>query len=361
MKKSNAAKIPIFILVNDIHINKQNGELVKEVFNQVINIAVERVIDNIIIGGDVFTNRSGQPLDCLSTFQDIIDNAKEKGITIYVIPGNHDKTDPDDYRSYIDVYKGNNMLRIMRQGSCAIIGGCPVAFVPYFGDEKWLEEYRRAADIVDEQYIDQDVEPNVPNFLITHIAFDGVRNNDGSEVLSESITPKLVDFHTKVFVGHYHNASKLGKNVYYTGALYQGNFGENSEDKGCTIVYDNGDHEFVKLKFPRYIKHVIDVNDSETLRNLLEKYDGETYDHIRFVIQGKRSDASKVDLNEISSKGIQCQYESVEEREAIDSSVDTDALNYDKRSITKDFVKFCSENGIKGKHMKYGMNLIKNI
>ena len=360
MKKLKSESNPIFILLNDIHIDKSNGELVKDIFKQVIDIAVQKDIIHIVIGGDVFTNRSGQPLDCLTTFQEILDMAEKAHIIIDAIPGNHDKTDPNDYRSYIDVYKGNRILTIHREGCSAIIGGCAVAFVPYSDDDSWKREFDKAVTITEEQLIDGDVADDAPRFLITHVAIDGVRNNDGSEVVSD-LKPSVFDFFTKVFVGHYHNASKIGKNVYYTGSAYQNNFGENITDKGCTIVYDDGHTEFVSLKFPKYIKHVIDVNDSETIRNLIEKYDGEKYDHIRFIIQGKKVDASKVDLNYIESKGIQCQFESVEEKEAIDNSVDEDALNYDKRSITKDFLKFCSENEIRGKYMKYGLNLIKSM
>ena len=351
---------PIFILLNDIHIDKSNGELVKDIFKQVIDIAVQKDIVHIVIGGDVFTNRSGQPLDCLTTFQEILDMAEKADIIINAIPGNHDKTDPNDYRSYIDVYKGNQILTIYRKGCSAIIGGCAVAFVPYFDDDSWKREFDKAVELTKEQLFFGDVAYDAPRFLITHVAIDGVRNNDGSEVLND-LKPGMFDLYTKVFVGHYHNASKIGTNVYYTGSAYQNNFGENITDKGCTVVYDDGHTEFIPLRFPKYIKHVIDVNDSETIRNLIEKYDGEKYDHIRFIIRGKKVDASKVDLNYIESKGIQCQFESVEEKEAIDNSVDEDALNYDKRSITKDFLKFCSENEIRGKHMKYGLNLIKGM
>ena len=359
MKKLKQGDVnPIFILLNDIHIDKSNGELVKDIFKQVVDIAVQKDIMHIVIGGDVFTNRSGQPLDCLTTFQEILDMAEKADIIIDAIPGNHDKTDPNDYRSYIDVYKGNHIFTIHREGCSAIIGGCAVAFVPYFDDESWKREFDKAAAITEEQLIDGDVADDAPRFLITHVAIDGVRNNDGSEVLND-LKPGMFDLYTKVFVGHYHNASKIGKNVYYTGSAYQGNFGENLIDKGCTIVYDDGHTEFVALKFPKHIKHEIDVNDSETLRNLLEKYEGEKYDIIRFVFKGKKVDASKVDLSYIESKGIQCEFESIEEKEAIDNSTDEDALNYDKRSVTKDFLKFCKENGIKGEHLKFGLNLIK--
>lgn len=353
-------KEPIFILINDIHIDKNNGKLVEDVFTQVLDLAEERGVSHVIIGGDVFTNRSGQPLDCLATFQKIIDLANKKEIILEVIPGNHDKTDPDDYRSYIDIYRGNRILTIRREGSVGIINGCAVAFVPYFSDEKWKEEFLKAVGLVEDCLSEGDIDKKSPRFLITHVAIEGVKNNDGSEVVSE-LKPSMFDMFTKVFIGHYHNASKVGKNIYYTGSAYQNNFGENVTDKGCTVVYSDGSFESIPLKFPKYIKHVIDVNDSETLRNLIEQYEGEDYNHVRFVIQGRKVDASKINLSDISAKGIQCQFESIEEREAVDNSVDEEMLSYDKRSMMKDFIKFCADNDIKGKYMKYGMNLVKNI
>ena len=349
---------PAFILINDIHIDKQKGDLVKDIFRQIIDIALEKDIEHVVIGGDVFTNRSGQPLDCLSTFQDIIDMCAQNEIHIDVIPGNHDKTDPDDYRSYVDIYRGNKTLSIYREGYSAMIGGCIVSFVPYFDDAKWKEEFNKA--VAGMKRIKKARDIAAKSFLVTHIAINGVRNNDGSEVVCD-LKPTMFDCYDRVLVGHYHNASKIGKNVSYTGSAYQNDFGENSNDKGCSIIYDSGLVEFIPLKFPKYIKHVIDVNDSETLRNLLDVYEGETYNHVRFVFRGKKVDASKVDLTYIGSKGIQCSFESVEEKEAIETSTNADALNFDKKTIKKDFIRFCAENGIKGLHMKYGLNLIKNI
>ena len=355
-------KNPLFVLVNDIHIDKPKCELVKDIFKQLIDVCEKYNVPEIVLGGDVFTNRSGQPLTCLATFQEILDMLKKQDIYLHVIPGNHDKTDADDCASYVDVYRGNENLFLYRQEHCRIFGNCLVCFIPYFGDEKWKEQLEKVKlKLVEyEKFEKGKLIANNPKFLVTHIAIDGVRNNDGSEVVSE-LKPTDLDCFAKVFVGHYHNASRVGKNIYYTGSAYQNNHGESIVDKGCTIVYDDATIEHVDLKFPKYIKHVIDVNDSETLRNLIEKYEGEDYDHVRFIFQGKKVDASKVDLNFISSKGIECQFESIEEKEAINDSINIDSLNYDKRSISKDFLKFCSENQIKGKHMKYGLNLIKEI
>ena len=342
-------KKAIAILVNDVHLDKSNGELVKDIFNQLTELCLKKRIKNIIVGGDVFTNRSGQPLSCLTDWKIILEKLKEKRINIHVIPGNHDKTDADDERSYLDIYSNQILYR-----TAECVNNCGVNFVlvPYFKEEKWLEEWKKA----DDERLD-----GYPSILITHIGFDGVANNDGSKVES-NLKPSMFSDYDKVLVGHYHNASKLGKNVYYTGSAYQNNYGENITDKGFTIIYDDASIEFVPSKFPKYIKEVIDANDKESLMNLIEKYDGEDYDHIRFVFTGKKADCQKINISDIQGKyGIDCKFQCNEEKEAIEISESDSVVCYDKKAVVKDFFKFCSDNGIKGKKMKYGLDLIKSI
>ena len=97
-------KQAIGILVNDVHLDKDNGELVKDIFRQLISLCREYSTNRIICGGDVFTNRSGQPLQCLTDWKEILVMLSEEDIELHVIPGNHDKTDSDDEKSYLDVY-----------------------------------------------------------------------------------------------------------------------------------------------------------------------------------------------------------------------------------------------------------------
>lgn len=343
------------ILVNDVHLTKDNGSLVKNIFRQLIELCKQTGAENIFCGGDVFTNRSGQPLSCLTDWKEILNMLAKAGVHFHTIPGNHDKTDGDDEKSYLDVYD-NPYFHLYRKGTAVDFNGLLVAFIPFFGDEKWLEEYEavksRCADALNDE--------ESCAILITHSGFDGVANNDGSKVES-IIKPSMFKAWDKVLIGHYHNASKLADNVFYTGSAYQNNYGETIEDKGCTLIMSDGSIKHQPLQFPKYIKEVIDVNDSETLRNIIEKYEGENYDHIRLVFVGKKVDAKKVNLADLSAKGFDAKFESIEETEAIEVAESEVVMCYDKKAILKDFTKFCAESGIKGDKLKYGMNLIKGL
>lgn len=340
----------IGVLVNDVHLNKDNGELVKDIFRQVVGVCRKNKTGRIFCGGDVFTNRSGQPLNVLTDWKEVLDYLDKENVELYAIPGNHDKTDRDSESSYLDVYS-QPRFHLIRHFSVIRFGRCNVAFMPYFGDEKWLETYRLAEKAMDF---------TIPSILITHMGFDGVRNNDGSEV-SSPIKPSMFKRFTAVLIGHYHNASRLAKNVFYTGSAYQNNYGETVTDKGCSVIREDGTFEHVSLQFPKYIKEVVNVDDVESLRNLMEKYEDDRFNHIRFVFQGRRVDASKVDLTLLTSKGIDAKFEALETEEAIRNSESEAVMCYDKKAIMKDFVKFCSENSIKGKHLKYGMDLIRTL
>lgn len=349
------------ILVNDLHIDKDNSGLVRYIFSQLINLCTDYDTNRIFVGGDVFTNRSGQPLSCLMDWREMLNLVEQAEMEIHVIPGNHDKTDSDDEKSYLDVYS-ERCCHIYRSGERRLFDGIVIAFIPYFKDEKWLEEYKKVLDDIEGNLIDGDIDETWPKILITHTGFDGVVNNDGTKVNS-IIKPSMFKNWDKVLIGHYHNASKLADNVIYTGSAYQNDYGENITDKGFTAIFSDGTTKFIPSKFPKYIKEIIDVNDKETLMNLLEKYgDPEREDFIRFVFRGKKEDAHKVNISEIQNKyGIDCKFLSIEENEAVELSENNVTLEYDKKTIVKDFMKFCSDNKIKGEKLRYGLDLIKKI
>lgn len=343
-------KYAIGVLVNDIHLDKNNGDLVKDIFKQLMSVCEEYDTHRIFCGGDVFTNRSGQPLQCLTDWKEILEILTKKGFEFHVIPGNHDKTDSNSERSYLDIF-GDKCVCLYRNIGYIICENCLVGFIPYFQDEKWLEKFEELDKKKSEQ----------TRILITHMGFDGVVNNDGSRV-SSIIKPSMFKNWTKVLIGHYHNASKLADNVIYTGSAYQNNYGENITDKGFTVVFSDGSLKFVPSKFPKYIKEVINADDKETLMNLLEKYEGEEYDHIRFVFRGKKTDCQKINISEIQGRyGIDCKFESTETVEAMEISESDSVLEFDSKTIRKDFIKFCSENKISGKMFTYGLSLIKKV
>lgn len=50
-------KYAVGVLINDIHLDKSNGSLVKDIFQQLMKVCEEYNTHRIFCGGDVFTNQ----------------------------------------------------------------------------------------------------------------------------------------------------------------------------------------------------------------------------------------------------------------------------------------------------------------
>lgn len=344
--------MPFAVMVTDVHLDKGNSRLVKDIFRQLIELCQERGVSYVICGGDVFTSRSGQPLECLSAWQEILCTLRKNKIRLIIIPGNHDKTDANDECSYLDVYDNSEWVTLCRNARTFWYQDViRVDMVPYFGADKWVSELERF----------NGEERGDLNIMVTHMGFNGARNNDGSTV-SDSISPSVVEDYDLVLCGHYHDRSKVGKNIYYVGSAYQNNYGEGMIDKGFTLLYPDGTIEFVLSRFPRYIKETVAANDRETLANLLDKYGDmrDSEDYVRFEFTGTKAELDQLDVTEIERNyGIDCKFKSIEEREAVEVATGDEVLNWDVNSVTKDFYRFCADNNIRGAELKYGVGLIK--
>lgn len=343
-------KSKIALLINDIHIDRATVDTAITVFNDAVKYAVENGIEDIIIGGDVFTNRSGQPLMCLNAWRSMIDHAATNKVHLHVIPGNHDKTDPDDIHSYLNVFGDGLFNHLYMYESAINIRGVEFVLIPHFSKEKWCERLKVVAK---ERNFDCGV-----SILVTHIAINGVRNNDGT-VVEDAIEPSLLDSYSKVLVGHYHNASHVGKNIYYTGSAYQNNFGETISDKGFTVIYDDGSLEHVQSRFPRFVNVEIKATDRESLKNIVEKYSVGTEDRVRIKIVGTRSECEKINVQEIRDAGIECKFSTDEENQAVEIACTDSVTTFDKAKIKKAFLEFCGENGIRGNELKAGLEYLK--
>lgn len=339
MKKN---KKPIAALITDTHMNDHNFKFVENIFEQVINICKEKNIDFLFHGGDWFTSRKGQSIDCLLASERIFNMFSENNVGITCIAGNHDKDDQNRNESFLDACKGHFYL--IKDYDFLIIGKIKFHFIPFFKNDKYIEILKNVT-------IGDSI-----NILITHIAVDGVRNNDGSKVESP-ITKKLFDKFDNVFIGHYHNASILQANIHYVGSTYQANFGED-ENKGLTIIYNDGSFEQIQLKFPLFKKFKIDaseinsslVNDFATLKQ------DNPENNYRVIVTGKEENVKSVDRKLFEDAGISV--DTKIENELIENISEEEIVEINGDSIKEFFNEFCFSKKIENK--KYGIEKIKD-
>jgi exonuclease SbcD len=335
------------VVITDTHLTKDNCEQVIEIFEQCKNLALSCGVKQVQHLGDIFTNRVGQSLQTLLAFKKILSSYEEVGLEIIAIPGNHDKTDLDSDESYLEVFSEFSNFTLLNKPTTKKINGIHFHFVPYY--------HHTYTDRLSEIQTDED---NY-NILCTHQAINGVKNNDGTEV-TDCNSPSEFERFDKVLVGHYHNASKIGNNIYYVGSAYQSNFGESIEDKGFTVIYQDGSMAKVRSKFKQFIKVKLFATDTEGIEESLANVESGTANY-RFVFAGKKTDLDNLNLTKFADKGIECKFESDEVGDEILRAENEELLQFDKPALQKMFLKFTKLQGIDNAKRSAGLKFIKEL
>jgi DNA repair exonuclease SbcCD nuclease subunit len=349
-------KKAIGVLLTDTHLNKENHLIVRDIFNQAADLTLSLGLNVIYHSGDWFTNRIAQNLETLLLLTDIFEDLSKKGVKIIGIAGNHDKTNQDSSKSYLNIYKDKNFILIKNEEMIIDYDNkVAIGLIPYF-TKSYIERLKKLDSIRKKLKSE-----GFKTILITHIGFNGVKNNDGSEV-EDCVPPSLVKFWDLVLVGHYHDASKVGKNIYFVGSSHQSNFGENIVDKGFCILYSDATFEKVMSNFPKYMKIELGLTDNiEDELELLKSQIDLNENKVRIIFKGEREDLHKINQSELKDMGIEIKYEFNDINDEILKAEDGDVIDIDRKSLIKYFSEYCDiQNVTKEKKSKGLKILIKN-
>jgi len=328
-------KKPVAILITDIHLDKNNLVHVKEIIGQVITKAVELNCSTVIGLGDFFKSRKAQPLHVLNGFGEVLSMFQESKIDLTAIPGNHDKVDYESEKSYLDEFKFHPNFKLIDKTDLICLDNLVLHLIPYFKEDTVYLNYLKQVK-VDKTRI---------NILGTHISFDGVKNND-KNLVSNKIKGELFKKFHSCFVGHYHDQSFVGNNVYYIGSTDQRCFNEDTS-KGMTVLYSDGSHEFVKLSFQEYRKIEVDIDktDLKAIDGLLKQYSG-SEKKTRFEFIGDSSRLKAINTTKINEAGIDVKMKPSDVQTNIDSAKGQEFVSFDKKAIKEGFKEFCELNKV---------------
>ena len=350
MLNQTIMKEPIASIITDIHLEELRYDEIVDVVIQAIDETLERGLVNMYIGGDIFNSRKSQTFNVLQAWSEILDYCSKVNIQLIVIPGNHDKLDYTSERSYLDMYASHPCMTLITSYRNHLINrGFRIHLIPFFDEKSTYKNYLNQVDISDD---------NNKHILLTHIAVNGVRNNDGSKV-DESLSKTSFDQFYKVFVGHYHDKQKVGDNIYYIGSIMQRNYGEDQE-KGMTILYNDGSHELFKLQFTKYetLKIDLDKITDDKLHKLCSHHSN-TSSNIRFKFTGTKQKLDALDKSKYDSLGIdvKCEYKDlnldVSYKQAVNFS------GFDEQKIRDEWTDFSQKN--EDIDQKIGINYLEEI
>lgn len=339
-------KKPTLAIVTDLHITESNGDMVRGLVKESLNKIKELGLSELYIAGDVFDARKAQPLNTLDSFDDILSDAEEMKIDVIAIPGNHDKVDYYSEKSYLKQYRHHPNLKIVQSNEYVYVNNICVHLIPYFHESIY------------NQYLDKQMKNftiKEQNILITHIAINGVKNNDSTEVTS-GCPANLFNKFDKVLVGHYHNKQEIG-NILYIGSLYQSNFGEDDK-KGITIVYDDLSIEQIPTSFKRYetIKYDIDTLTVSDLDKIAKDYSKvDQFTKVQFT--GSKEKLATLDKSKFDKVGIKVECKQIDDQSiTMTTSVKFDGFT--KGSIPDEFIEFAEGKDF---NTEIGLNYLTKI
>lgn len=331
---------PCLLLLNDIHISKDNIPAFKANWQEAIDICRKMDVKEIAIGGDLFFSRAAQTLDVLLAVHDALLTAAEHGIHVTIAEGNHDKVNQENERGYCHVFdQHSNVLVCDEYVSLPLGDDCRFVLhmMGYFPEDG---SFSTRLDRLKEEALD----PKRLNFLYIHEGINGAlaQPND------KELPAKIFEDFDRVFVGHYHNRTIIDKTrIEYIGSSRQHNFGED-EEKGYTVIYTDGSHEFIKNQAnTRY--RVIDVAAERAglhLMDELREIDADGRYKVKVRVHAPQAAMKSVDKAAMLDAGATKVELIADDEEMLEVAASSLFEKFDSHRIRETYEEFCREKQI---------------
>lgn len=341
---------PCLLLLNDIHVSKDNIPEFTANWREALDICRRMNIRDIALGGDLFLSRAAQTLDVLLAVHDALLSAAECGMRVTMINGNHDKVNQESERGYCHVFDRHPGVLVADD---YIALPCPdgqrfvLHMVAYFPENGSFPDKLGKVRL----------DPDRLNYLYIHEGINGALSQPSDNELPVSLFEEF----DRVFVGHYHNRCIIpGTRIEYIGSSRQHNFGED-EDKGYTVLYNDGTHEFVKNRAnTRY--RVMDVPVEKAgirLTNELSEIRAEGRYKVKVRIHGRAAQLPNIDKRALFEAGAS-KVELLPEEVQAEAFAEGDLLErYDREKISESYREFCALRHIEDP--EYGLMYLSQI
>lgn len=338
-------QIPCALLINDIHVSKDNVIDFHANWDEAINICKNNNIPEIIVGGDLWQSRSAQTLNTLLAVRQAIMKATSNGIDVTLAEGNHDKVDQESLLGYSHIFSEYPNVYVVDDYTALEYGDNLVLYImSYFPENGSFEQKLNSL-------LTNGFDNTKHNILYIHQGINGVLATSSDKELPTKI---FKDF-DKVLVGHYHDRCVItGTNIEYIGSSRQHNFGED-ENKGYTVVYEDGSYSFIQnqanIRFRTIDITPDQINDSLLCQLENAKESGKV--KIKARISCSQAEASTIDRQQLIESGIS-RIEVVSDIEIAENNIQHSLdQKFDKNGIKEEYSTFCvnkeisSEMGIK--------------
>lgn len=337
--------------ITDTHLSKHNIQLNLDIFQQAINICKKKHIP-LYHGGDFLEERKKtQDFDTKEGFEWVLQLFNDNGIILNGICGNHDKLNYTEEKNWLSQFSTHPNFNLTQSNSFEDIGNVRIHLLSYFLETDNYIDYLHKCK--------KNIDKTKTNVLLTHVSVTGAQNNDGTKVDNGLSLSDFKDFDL-VLSGHYHESQTI-KNFVYFGSAYQANYGETNE-KGITLLKEDGTLEFVKLNFPEYIKIKIDIDkiDNKELARLTKEHSNSD-NNVCFEFLGNENKLKSIKKDLFTSNGIEVRTKIREIQTSMELTETDEVISFNKANIEEEFELFCEENELNLEDGKpYLQKILKN-
>jgi len=262
---------------------------IDKVFREsILQYAIDNKIENCIVAGDIFHNKSIIHSLAMSTFIDTIRDYPN--ITFYLIDGNHDhsKMTGDGVSALKALSKEPNVIVV--HDTLQIENIYMVAW-----NSNMIENINKHKGC---------------DYLISHFGLNEATLSSGISIISD-IGMKDLKQYKYILLGHYHKPQTIEKNenqLYYIGSPIQLDRGERNENKRFLDI-DFENHTIKSIETTGYKKYIqLNITENETIDEILtEAKKLEKAGHeITLELTGENLDITKIpdDFRKIDKRDI---------------------------------------------------------
>ena len=247
-------------------------------------------VDVVVMAGDIYDDKI-QPIKAINLFGDFLAALNDLGITVFIVPGNHDQADR--------LAANSNILKKQHIHFASEISRELVHITLPMGDEKvvfWLLPYVEPINVrrvlgrdditnydsaVRELLAEQPLDKEAVNVIVAHQnvlagATERILNDHEVDIgYSGQVDYTAFDAFDYVALGHIHGMQAVGRDtVRYAGAPLQYDFSEEGRWKGYLLVEITGKNKITITEKPLEMLHEVMVlpkgSAAATLEELLE-------------------------------------------------------------------------------------------
>lgn len=242
--------MPKFIHVSDLHLGFHQYGLRERfrdyatTFQSIVDDAFQHDADFLLIAGDLFHFRNIDPETYIQSLK-ILQKAKDRGLSVFAIEGNHDIALHRDRVSWLRILEEQGCLKLLkikkRDGQMVLgdhvdIGDTRVFGVRYIGysTKKEIIAIKEEIDRVNQELGKKDF-----TILMMHFGMEGMLHKKISGEVSLSALQPLREVVDYLALGHYHMRYEFEDWIYNGGSPDMVSMEEFGQDKGY-YLYDGG-------------------------------------------------------------------------------------------------------------------------